>query len=50
MNKKTGRNNRAEKYDPKLKLKEGVEWRDLIDLTLQPEKKKVIKKPAKKKK
>jgi len=37
---------RAKKYEPKLKLKEGVEWDDLINLSLQtPEpKKKAVKK------
>jgi len=40
---------RSKTYDPKLTLKDNVEWSDLIDLSLQPEKKKAIKKPAKKK-
>lgn len=41
---------RAKKYEPKLKLKESVQWDDLINLSLQkPEKKEALKKTTKKK-
>ena len=40
---------RAKKYDPKLAVKEGTEWSDLIALSLQPTKKKAAPKSKKKK-
>jgi hypothetical protein len=30
---------RSNKYDKKLKLKEGIEWTDLVSLSLKPNKK-----------
>jgi hypothetical protein len=40
---------RATKYEPKLQVKEGTEWDDLIAISLQPEKKEAPKKTTKKK-
>jgi hypothetical protein len=40
---------RTKKYEPKLQVKEGTEWSDLIALSLEPEKKPEVKKAPKKK-
>jgi hypothetical protein len=39
---------RPKKYKPKLALKKGVEWGDLINLSFQPDKHEAVKKIKKK--
>jgi hypothetical protein len=46
---KTKATKRPKKYEPKLQVKEGTEWDDLINLSLQPDKKEAPKKTTKKK-